>query len=123
MSFGMIELSTLAEKYKNNLTSIVSDSQGRDWKDIKLYILLHILNCELFVWFISSLKNFPMTLSAQSLVSRLFDCSTMLMLQITVLISFLKQSVCYQVSSKLLACVCGVFWFYNPILSAVKKLR
>lgn len=92
MSFGMIELSTLAEKYKNNLTSIVSDSQGRDWKDIKLYILLHILNCELFVWFISSLKNFPMTLSAQSLVSWLFDCSTMLMSQITVLISFLKDS-------------------------------
>lgn len=34
------ELSTLVEKYKNNLTSIVSDSQGRDRKDIKLYILL-----------------------------------------------------------------------------------
>lgn len=88
MSFGMIELSTLAEKYKNNLTSIVSDSQGRDRKDIKLYIL----NCELFVWFISSFKKFLMTLSAQSLVSRLFDCSTMLMLQITDLISFLKDS-------------------------------
>lgn len=49
MSFGMIELSTLAEKYKNNLTSIVSDSQGRDRKDNQVVYLQLWAVCLIYI--------------------------------------------------------------------------